>query len=86
CHAGGRGFESRPLRHIRFTGPLNALKQRKNGHLGRFFLPEFFVGESCGCRFLLGSILLSDCYARPFFAISLRSLPWGAVASAGMRC
>ncbi|MGY2173553.1 hypothetical protein, partial [Pseudomonas gingeri] len=24
CHAGGRGFESRPLRHIRCSGPLNA--------------------------------------------------------------
>ena len=36
CHAGGRGFESRPLRHIRFevTERLEAQKKRPSG---RFF-------------------------------------------------
>ena len=29
CHAGGRGFESRPLRHILITSPLNACDQQK---------------------------------------------------------
>ena len=37
CHAGGRGFESRPLRHIRNTSPLNACDPQK-ARLVRAFL------------------------------------------------
>src|SRR5690606_7211715 len=36
CHAGGRGFESRPLRHIHFLGPLNARKSHKKRPLAVF--------------------------------------------------
>ena len=43
CHAGGRGFESRPLRHIRVTSPLNACDTRKSLPCAGFFVRPGFV-------------------------------------------
>ena len=48
CHAGGRGFESRPLRHYSASRPLNSLKQQK-ARLVRVF---------CCLRFLWSGYIL----------------------------
>ena len=37
CHAGGRGFESRPLRHIKFIGPTELPINYEKAALRRFF-------------------------------------------------
>jgi hypothetical protein len=37
CHAGGRGFESRPLRHIRSPGTLNARSPQEARSLSGLF-------------------------------------------------
>ncbi len=42
CHAGGRGFESRPLRHIQLPGPTEHPEVTKEATLGSLFLcPRF---------------------------------------------
>ena len=38
CHAGGRGFESRPLRHIPLPGPTEHPEATKKATLGSLFL------------------------------------------------
>gem|GEM_PF-1588659 len=48
CHAGGRGFESRPLRHIPLPGPTEHPEATKKATLGSLF----FVSGLTGCALL----------------------------------
>ena len=83
CHAGGRGFESRPLRHILNTSPLNACDQQKACLVQAFLCasilwcvtaPAGSVRGRSARKNRIGQVAATHVHAGCFIASSLRQL------------